>query len=273
MSKKRQKKGEGPVSKDTIQRYRKAQKLKKFVVKARPLKTIKNVEDRITFCKSLKKWKDTDFLHVVPSDEFMIYSIRKPNKQNDIIWAHSREELDGMDYEGLPRHPTCVGVFLMFSVKKMIWVVKEKGQTWNGEYFREKVLKSHVIPFLTNKENVKSVKQAIFLHDRAPCMKALATQQLLKNNCIKFFDNSEWPGNSSDLNPCENLGSILMEKVDDKLHRRKIKKPATMVELMKIVRSCCKDLENDQNLFNNLLMSFPKRVNDVLNAKGGHTNW
>ena len=55
--------------------------------------------------------------------------------------------------------------------------------------------------------------KAIFLHDRAPCMKALETQ-LLKSNDIDFFDNSEWPGNSPDLNPAEGLGAILMDRID-----------------------------------------------------------
>ena len=49
-------------------------------------------------------------------------------------------------------------------------------------------------------------------------MKALAIQQLLKENNIEFFDNSEWPGSSPDLNPCENLGSILMQEVEEMIY-------------------------------------------------------
>ena len=50
-------------------------------------------------------------------------------------------------------------------------------------------------------------------HDRAPCMKALTTQAVLRNNQVDFFGNDEWPGSSTDLNACENLGAILKDRV------------------------------------------------------------
>ncbi len=60
------------------------------------------------------------------------------------------------------RNPTCIGIFLMFSAKKLTWVLKERGESWDGTYFRETILKEHVIPFLINPENVISVDDAIF---------------------------------------------------------------------------------------------------------------
>ena len=68
-----------------------------------------------------------------------------------------------------------------------MWVIKEKGQSWNGQYFRDVVLAEHVIPFLNDKRNVLSVPDTTFLHDRAPCLKALATQNMLKANKIDFL--------------------------------------------------------------------------------------
>ena len=63
-----------------------------------------------------------------------------------------------------------------FTAKTMMWVTKEKGQSWDGTYFREQILVKHVIPFLKNENNVLSVDEVTFLHDKAPCFKAIATQ-------------------------------------------------------------------------------------------------
>ncbi len=89
----------------------------------------------------------------------------------------------------------------MFTSQRLMWVIKEKGDSWTGEYFRQKVLMENVIPFLSNPENELVVRETVFIHDKAPCMKANATQQLLKTNGIQFWGNDIWVGNSPVLNP------------------------------------------------------------------------
>jgi hypothetical protein len=74
----------------------------------------------------------------------------------------------------------------MFTARKMLWVLKEQGESWNGQYFRETILKENVIPFLRNPENVIDNEKIIFLHDKASCMKANATQYLLEDEGVKF---------------------------------------------------------------------------------------
>ena len=53
-------------------------------------------------------------------------------------------------------------------------------------------------------ETVHGPGTALYLHDKAPMQRALATQTLLENEDIDFLGNgecTEWPGNSPDLNP------------------------------------------------------------------------
>ncbi|CAF3863544.1 unnamed protein product [Rotaria sp. Silwood1] len=92
---------------------------------------------------------------------------------------------------------------------------REQGQSWDGAYFREIILQQHVIPFLRDPNNVLDTDEVIFLHDKASCMKAYATQHLLEDEGVQFWGNSIWPGNSPDMNPAENVGAIIKDKVED----------------------------------------------------------
>jgi hypothetical protein len=61
------------------------------------------------------------------------------------------------------------------------------------------------------------VDEETFVHDKAPCIKANMTQQLIQDNDINFWGNNIWPGNSSDLNAAEHIGSILKDEVETRM--------------------------------------------------------
>ena len=183
------------------------------------------------------------------------------------MWALENSDIpEELNIREKSKFPKCIGVFLLFTTKRLMWVIKEKGQSWNGEYFRNTVLAEHVIPFLNDKRNVLSVQDTTFLHDRAPCMSALATQNMLKANKIDYFGNGEWPGSSPDLNACENLGSILKGRVENRLSE-------TGDDLRQVLLDVLQELEFDQELFTSLLTSYPTRINAIRAAKGGHTKY
>ncbi len=56
----------------------------------------------------------------------------------------------------------------------MHWVIKDKGESWTGQYFRDIILMQHVFPFLTDEENVIDLDNVIFVHDKAPHCKKKA---------------------------------------------------------------------------------------------------
>ena len=86
--------------------------------------------------------------------------------------------------------------------------VKEK-----GTYFKDEIFVETVIPFSKNPQNVLNVKETTILHDKAPCMKKIATHQLVRSNSINFFDNNQWPGYAPHLNVCENREAIMKDRV------------------------------------------------------------
>lgn len=69
---------------------------------------------------------------------------------------------------------------------------------------------SHV-PFHRDPNIILDTNEVIFLHEKAPYMKANATQQFLQDEDVKFWGNSLWPGNSPDMNPAENIGAIVKD--------------------------------------------------------------
>ena len=178
------------VTRRTINNYRHREGLKPFHVIAKPLKSETYISDRLCFCDWLKDWTEEDFLHLAPSDEFFVWAIRRPNHQNDRIWAKSVDDIEEDErYREMVRNQACIGIFVMFTAKKLHWVIKDKGESWTGQYFRDVILTEHVVPFLKNEENVIDPDEVIFVHDKAPCMRAYSTQHFLQNNNIKFWGN------------------------------------------------------------------------------------
>ena len=98
------------------------------------------------------------------------------------------------------KNQVCIGIFVIFTVKELHWVIKDKGESWTGQYFRDIILTENVILFLKNEENVIDPDEVVFVHDKAPCMRANQIQHLLQDNGVKFWGNDIWPGNSPDLN-------------------------------------------------------------------------
>ena len=154
-----------------------------------------------------------------------------------------------------------------------MWVIKEQGETWTGEYFRNTILTENLIPFLRNDQNVIDVNQVTLVHDKAPCFKALATQQLLQDNAIDFFGNNEWPGNSPDLNPCENVGAIIKDRVETRMHKLRGPNPYSIATLRNALTEVLAAMEFDTQLFESLLRSYPRRLAAVRQARGGHTDY
>lgn len=105
--------------------------------------------------------------------------------------------------------------YSLCSLPRNLFVIKEKGKSWDGKYFWETVMKGNAISFLKNPENVISVADVTFFHDKALCTKARATQKLLRKENIDFWGNNIRPGNSPDLN----IGTIIKDEVETRTIR------------------------------------------------------
>ena len=258
------------VSPRLVCAYRKQLGLKPFHEIRKPSITPANREDRLWFANYLSEWNEDDFLNLAVSDEFYLYVDRKPNSRNDVIWSRSLDEIpEDVRYRMVDAHPACYGIFICFTAVKVLWVAKEAGQSWDGNYFRD-MLSKELIPFLKDPENVVDPEAVVFLHDRAPCMSALSTQALLKNSGIDFFGNIEWPGHSPDLNPTENMGAIIKERVERLMMERETR---DLADMKRHFRRVIRDINNDTTLLQTLLKSMRRRLDAVVEAEGGPTKY
>ena len=103
----------------------------------------------------------------------------------------------------------------------------------------------------------------IFQQDLAPCLTGRKTKDFMLANNINTL---LWPGNSPDINPIENLWSI----IKCRLRKRDC---TTSVKLIEAVIQIWFHDEELKKMCTALVNSMPNRIKDVLNAKGGHIKY
>jgi hypothetical protein len=109
---------------------------------------------------------------------------------------------------------------------------------------------------------VRSRRTWIFQFDGARVHTSRISKNWLNTNQIRFCD--DWPAKSPDLNPIENLWSIVGYQV-------RIRQPTNVVQLKRYViqemqRIC-------RHMIKILIDSMPHRIEAVIAAKGGHTKY
>ena len=103
----------------------------------------------------------------------------------------------------------------------------------------------------------------IFQQDLAPCHTSKQMRRFFEEKDIIILD---WPGNSPDLNPIENLWAIIKRRIE--------KTDCSTVQklIFAIIRAW---YHNDEviKMCSTLLDSMPKRVKMLTKAKDGHISY
>ena len=102
----------------------------------------------------------------------------------------------------------------------------------------------------------------IFMQDGAPCHRSKLVKNFLKKKKVKVLD---WPGNSPDLNPIENLWTIMEDKIAEK-------QPSSLPDLCRTIKEVwVKEISKEYCA--NLVNSMPRRLAAVIQNNGGHTKY
>lgn len=154
-----------------------------------------------------------------------------------------------------------------FPTKVMIWGgISVKGVT--PMYVVEGIMNSTQYKVVLENVLIPTMKKwfrraGIFVQDGAPCHTSKECMTFLKNKRVEVLD---WPGNSPDCNPIENIWAILKAKV----HQRC---PKTKNELIIAIKTVW---DNDTELHQfiiNAIHSMPNRIQELIKARGGHINY
>ena len=102
------------------------------------------------------------------------------------------------------------------------------------------------------------------LQDNDPKHTSRKVQDYLHNQNIDMIDPKEWPANSPDLNPIENIWSILKQKISNRL-------PKTKESLIKIIKEEWNLI--DTVVCKNAIDSMNQRLLQVIRSKGAKTKY
>ena len=167
----------------------------------------------------------------------------------------------------IPGRPAPISETVKHPIKVMIWGIicsKGPGRLHVVEGMMDKnqylhVMRTRMLPQLS--EWFSSTADCIFMHDSAPCHKAKVVSQFLESNQVNVLP---WPGNSPDLNPIENIWGIMKGRISQQTHTTKSQLIAS------IIRTWFRDEEFHDKLQRSI-DSMPRRLQKVIEAKGGHT--
>lgn len=240
-----------------------------FKSTTRPKLSKKNIEDRFNFGSAVEK---SGYLtsgprgnklrsNILFTDESWIEIDAPLNSQNNRFRTENRSDVPPTERLKFPNKVMVAGGFCAGGVSKLHFI--EEKETVNANYYQEKILPLY---FEATETSIMSSKNNItFQQDGAGPHRADSTMKILNTRFTTVWGKDMWPGNSPDLNPIENLWSILKDSVYEE------PRPRTKEEL----RTC---LENKWNslsvdVLQKLSSSFKTRIEEMMANGGGHTRY
>ncbi len=218
----------------------------------KPLLNQRQHQKRLTWAVEKKNWTVAQWSKVLFSDESK-FCISFGN-QGPRVWRKSGEA----------QNPCCLKSSVKFPQSVMIWAVMSSAgvgplcflkSTVKAAIYQE-ILEHFMLP---SADKLYGDAEFIFQQDLAPAHTAKGTKSWFNDHGVTVLD---WPANSADLNPIENLWGIVKRKMRDT-------RPNNADELKATVKETWASIPPQQ--CHKLITSMPRRIEAVIKAKGAPT--
>ena len=243
------------VSSQTVRRHlvssgRKARRpIKKQVL------TTKMKEKRLEWAIMYQDWTKEDWRRVLFSDEVQFHA---QHQTSQWVRRSKGETITEKHMHQRTKFPQKVMFWGAFSYNGVGSLLPIEGMMNADRYV--KVVNG------TIKEDMMDAFPAnngIFQQDLAPCHRAKKVARAFAENGIQVL---HWPGNSPDLNPIENLWSIVKSE-------QKKRDSGTKDKLKQVVIDIWFSNVKIQQYCRTLVDSMPSRVQQIIRNNGGHINY
>jgi transposase len=236
------------LSQRTVGRGAKMLGLKPYRVIPKPPLNSSQQRKRVRFAM---EHKDQDWDEVVFEDEKTFIVGREPNKKNDVVYAYRPS-----DVEFVPkvRHPPKLNV-----AAAIFKGGRSELNIFSGNMTAVKfasILEDTVLPAAEEYYEDGSFK---LIMDSDPKHTSRAARDVLDQRGVDYVSRDDWPANSPDLNPIENVWSMLVDALNKN-------PPSTVRQLRSRLKAEWKKLA--QSKINNAIDSMPERLKLVREAKG-----
>ncbi len=220
----------------------------------KPLLKQKHRLKHLTWAVEKKNWTVAQWSKVLFSDESK-FCISFGN-QGPRVWRKSGEV----------QNPCCLKSSVKFPQSVMIWAAMSSAgvgplcflkSTVNAAIYQE-ILEHFMLP---SADKLYGDADFIFQQDLTPAHTAKGTKSWFNDHGVTVLD---WPANSPDLNPIENLWGIFKRKMRDTRLNNADELKATVKETWASIppQQCHK-----------LITSMPRRIEAVIKAKGAPTKY
>lgn len=228
------------------------------VKKNKPALSEKNVKARLKFAREHKDWTTDDWKRVVWSDETKFNRFQSDGKQ--YCWRRPGERIQRHHVKQTVKHGggniMVWGCFTWWQVGPLHLI---DGIMRKEDYLH--ILQTHLPNFM--EKCAYSEEDIIFQQDGDPKHTAKIVKEWIGEQNFKLM---EWPAQSPDLNPIENLWSIVKRRLG-----QYDSAPTNMTNLWERVQDEWNRIPKE--VIENLVESMPSRVNQVIHNKGLWTKY